>query len=62
MSKTFYMEEKDIKLEDRYSELMNGFEERQFIVNEWPLENGVYRQYSALDSAGTSVSGTSLCL
>lgn len=56
------MEEKDIKLEDRYSELMNGFEERQFIVNEWPIENGVYRQYSALDSAGKSVSGTSFCL
>lgn len=56
------MDEKEIKLEEQYSELMNGFEERQFIENEWPLENGVYRQYSVFDSAGTSVSGTSFLL
>jgi len=56
------MEEKYIKLDEQYDELMNGFEERQFIVNEWPLENGVYRQYSVFDSTGTSVSGTSFVL
>ena len=55
------MEEKDLKLKEQYDELMNGFEDRQFIVNEWPLENGVYRQYSALDSSVASVSGTSFC-
>lgn len=56
-----YMEEKDLKLKEQYDELMNGFEDRQFIVNEWPLENGIYRQYSALDSSGAFVSGTSFC-
>lgn len=56
------MEEKDLKLIEQYSELMKGFEDRQFIINEWPLDNGVYRQYSAIDSSGTSVSGTSFCL
>lgn len=56
------MEDKDLKLEEKYTELMHGFMDRQFIVNDWPLENGVYRQYSALDSSGTPVSGTSVCL
>ena len=56
------MEEKDIRLEEQYNELMNGFEQRQFIVNVWPIENGVYRQYSVFDSAETSVSGTSFIL
>ena len=56
------MEDKDIKLENRFTELMHGFMDRQFIFNEWPLENGVYRQYSAFDSSSTTVSGTSVCL
>lgn len=56
------MEEKSLKLIDQYKELLNGYESQQFISNEWPIENGVYRQYSALDCSEPSVSGTSFCL
>ena len=56
------MENKSQKLIEQYNKLLNGFEQQQFISNEWPIENGVYRQYSALDSSENSVSGTSFCL
>jgi hypothetical protein len=52
------MEEKRKQFTERYDDLMNGFERQQFISNEWPLENGVYKQYSVFDSSETSISGT----
>lgn len=56
------MEERDKSLVEQYGELMHGYEPQQFISNVWPLENGVYRQYSAFESSGTVVSGTSFSL
>ena len=56
------MEDKDIKMIDQYNDLMHGYEQQQFISNVWPLEDGLYRQYSAFDSSGTTISGTSFCI
>lgn len=56
------MGERDKSLGEQYVELMRGYEQQQFISTVWPLENGVYRQYSAFESSGTVVSGTSYSL
>ena len=52
------MEDKNKQYIERFDDLMSGFERIQFISNEWPLDNGVYKQYSALDSSETTISGT----
>ena len=32
-----------------------------FVSNDWPMENGVYKQYSAFDTSNTTVGATSFC-
>ncbi len=56
------MEEKDTKLRDKFDEFVRGYEHQKFISSKWPIDNGVYRQYSALDPSEVAVSGTSFCL
>ena len=56
------MENKDITLIEQLDSLMQGFEQLQFVSKDWPIENGIYRQYSAFESFETSLSGTSFCL
>lgn len=45
-------------IEDAFNKFVDGYQPKPFISSEWPLENGIYKQYSAFEESGVSVSGT----
>lgn len=47
---------------EQYNAIMKGYEPRPFSYGSWPMENGVYKQYSAFDNEGFTVGGTSFSL
>ncbi len=53
------MENKNNKLIEMYNSIMEGYEPHDFVPRNWPMENGVYKQYSAYEQSNCSVSGTS---
>ena len=44
---------------NKYQSIMNGFEHQTFVPSNWPMENGVYKQYSVFEESNNTVSGTS---
>lgn len=53
------MDKKTEELIEKYNSIMKGYEYQTFVPNSWPMENGVYKQYSAFEESKNSVSGTS---
>lgn len=53
------MENKKEELIEQYNSIMKGYAPQNFVANNWPMENGVYKQYSAYEQSNNSVSGTS---
>lgn len=51
--------EKKEEILNKYNAMMKGYEPQVFVPNTWPMENGVYKQYSAYEESNNSVSGTS---
>ena len=51
--------EKKEEIIEKYNSIMKGYEPQNFVPDNWPMENGVYKQYSAFEQSNTSVSGTS---
>lgn len=45
-------------IEDTFTKFVDGYQPKPFISSEWPLEDGIYKQYSAFEESGVSVSGT----
>ena len=52
-------EEKDSELLKQYDTLMDGYEPLSFVSGDWPMENGVYRLYSAFEESNNSIGGIS---
>ena len=44
---------------EKYNSIMKGYEPQNFVPSNWPMENGVYKQYSAFEQFNGSVSDTS---
>jgi len=36
-------------IEDAFNKFVDGYQPKPFISCEWPLENGIYKQYSAFE-------------
>lgn len=53
------MDKKKKEIIDKYNSIMKGYEHQTFVPSSWPMENGVYKQYSAFEESNNSVSGTS---
>ena len=53
------MDKKKKEIIEKYNTIMKGYEHQTFVPNYWPMENGVYKQYSAFEESNNSVSGTS---
>lgn len=53
------MDSKEKNLIEKYNSMMRGYEPQTFVSGNWPMENGVYKQYSAFEESNNSVSGTS---
>lgn len=53
------MDGKDKEILEGYNSIMKDYEPQTFVSGDWPIENGVYKQYSAFDESKNSVSGTS---
>lgn len=53
------MDKKNEDLIEKYDSIMKGYEHQTFMSSIWPMENGVYKQYSAFEESNNSVSGTS---
>ena len=49
-------------LVEQYNSIMKDYEPKPFISGDWPMENGVYKQYSAFENQTVSVGGTSYSL
>lgn len=49
-------------LVEQYKSIMKDYEPKPFISADWPMENGVYKQYSAFENQTVSVGGTSYSL
>lgn len=43
----------------QYDTIMEGYEPLTFVSGDWPMENGLYRQYSAFEESNNSIGGTS---
>ena len=52
-------EEKESELLEQYNAFMDGYEPLSFVSGDWPMENGVYRQYSAFEESNNSIGGIS---
>ena len=50
-------ENKDLAKE--YNAIMNGFSPEPLISGDWPMENGMYKQYSAFEDTSISMGCTS---
>lgn len=55
-------EEKESELLEQYNAFMDGYEPLSFVSGDWPMENGVYRQYSAFEESNNSIGGISYIL
>lgn len=53
------MEIKKEELINKYDSIMKGYTPLNFVESNWPMENGVYKQYSAYEKPDNIVSGTS---
>lgn len=53
------MDDKEKNIIESYNSIMKGYETQTFVSGNWPMENGVYKQYSAFNESDNSVSGTS---
>lgn len=53
------MEIKKEELINKYDSIMKGYTPHNFVESNWPMENGVYKQYSAYEKPDNIVSGTS---
>lgn len=51
------MQEREKDVAGMFDEFMKGFEP-QYVSNNWPIENGLYKQYSAFETVTTSVGAT----
>lgn len=49
-------------LVEQYSSMMKDYRPILYLSGDWPMENGVYKQYSAFENQNTSVGGTSYSL
>lgn len=47
----FKMDNKEMDLLQQYDAIMDGYEPLTFVSSDWPMENGVYRQYSAFEES-----------
>ncbi len=53
------MKNRNDNLSKMYEGVMNGFSSQPYVPGNWPMENGVYKQYSAFEKTNNSVGGTS---
>jgi len=56
------MKMNDEKLLKQYDALMKDYEPQPFVPTNWPMENGVYKQYSAFNQDDSSIGCTSYSL
>lgn len=53
------MDSKEKDIIEKYNSIIKGYEPQTFVTGNWPMENGMYKQYSAFKNSNYSVSGTS---
>ena len=41
-----------------FKQFVDGYEKSPYLSTEWPMENGLYKQYSAFEHSEPIVSGT----
>ena len=46
--------------EESFKRFLEGYKQNPFVSHEWPMENGIYKQYSAFDVSGGAMSDTCL--
>lgn len=56
------MENDNKDLVKQYTSIMKDYEPNLYTSGPWPMENGVYKQYSAYENQNNSVGGTSYSL
>lgn len=49
------MDEKNNDLVEMYESIMKDYKPQDFVLNVWPMENGVYKQYSAYEKNSNSI-------
>lgn len=52
------MERQVADIAEAFKQFVDGYQKSPYISTEWPLENGLYKQYSAFDRSEPIVSGT----